>query len=389
MTKFQGLDFCNFDAFLSEEEIAIRDTIRSFVDKEIIPTIAEHFRAGTSPHNLAKKLGDLGVFGASLPEEFGGSNLSSTAYGLIMQELERGDSAIRSFASVQSALVMYPIFTFGSDEQKQKWLPKLASGEAIGCFGLTEPDHGSDPSSMITNAVKTDDGYILNGAKMWITNGSAADVAIVWAKLNSIVRGFLVEKGTQGFEANDIKSKLSLRASATSELILSDCLVPTSNLLPEAIGLKAPLKCLNQARFGIAWGAMGAAMACYDEALNYSQERTQFGKPISAFQLVQKKLADMATEISKAQGIVMQLSKLKDIGELHHSQVSLAKRNNVKEALKIARTAREMLGANGISDEYQSMRHANNLESVFTYEGTDDIHALIMGKHITGLSAFH
>ena len=388
MTGFQGTDFFNFDVFLSEEEKAIRETIRSYVDKKILPIISEHYRNGTLPKNLAKELGDLGVFGATLPEEFGGINLNAVAYGLIMQELERGDSGLRSFASVQSSLVIYPIFTFGSEEQKEKWLPKLALGEAIGCFGLTEPDHGSDPSGMITTAKETDNGYILNGAKMWITNGSIADIAIVWAKLNGKIRGFLVEKGRSGFTAPEIKTKLSLRASITSELSFIDCEIPKENLLPLSEGLKSPLKCLSQARYGIAWGAIGSAMACYDEALNYGKIRTQFDKPIAGFQLIQKKLADMITEITKAQGLALQLGRLKEKGLINFAQISMAKRNNVRMALDIARQAREILGANGISDEYQSMRHSNNLESVLTYEGTEDIHSLIIGEKITGLSAF-
>ncbi len=385
---FHGADFYNFDLLLSEEERSIRDMVRSYVDKEILHIIPEHYRAGTFPKKIVAELGSLGAFGSTLPEEYGGAGLGAVAYGLIMQELERGDSGLRSFASVQSSLVMYPIYTFGSEEQKLKWLPLLATGEMIGCFGLTEPDHGSDPSGMITTAEEVNDAYLLNGAKMWITNGSIADVAVVWAKLNGEVRGFLVEKGTPGFLGIEMKGKLSLRASITGELVFNDCLIPKENILPDSMGLKSPLKCLNQARYGIAWGAIGAAMACYEEALNYSLNRVQFDKPIAGFQLVQKKLADMITEITKAQGLVYQLGKLKDRDLLHHSQVSMAKRNNVREALNIARTAREILGANGISDEYQAMRHANNLESVLTYEGTDDIHALIIGERITGISAF-
>ena len=386
--SFQGADFYNFDLLLTEEEKSIRDMVRNYVDREILPIIGEHYRAGTFPEKIITDLGSLGAFGSTLPEEYGGAGLGSVAYGLIMQELERGDSGLRSFASVQSSLVMYPIYTFGSEEQKLKWLPLLASGEKIGCFGLTEPDHGSDPGGMITNAVERADGYLLNGAKMWITNGSIADIAVVWAKLAGEVRGFLVEKGTPGFLGIEMKGKLSLRASVTGELVFNDCLIPKENLLPLSSGLKSPLQCLNQARYGIAWGAIGAAMACYQEALNYSLQRIQFDKPIAGFQLVQKKLADMITEITKAQGLVFQLGKLKDQKLLHHSQVSMAKRNNVREALNIARTAREILGANGISDEYQAMRHANNLESVLTYEGTDDIHALVIGEKITGISAF-
>lgn len=388
MKTYQGVDFINLDGSLSTEEISVRDTIRAYVEENIIPIIGEHYRSGTIPEKLASELGAIGAFGSNLPEEYGGAGLNSVAYGLLMQELERGDSGLRSFASVQSSLVIYPIFSFGSEEQKKKWLPGLIAGTKIGCFGLTEANHGSDPSGMLTNAKKVSDGYLLNGSKMWITNGPIADLAVVWAKLDGVVRGFIVEKGTKGFSSTEIKGKLSLRASITGELSFSDCLIPESNLLAESSGLKSPLKCLNQARYGIAWGAIGAAMACYDEALQYAQERVQFGKPIAGFQLVQKKLADMITEISKAQTLTLHFGRLKDQKQLHHSQISMIKRNNVKEALNIARTAREILGANGISDEFQSMRHACNLESVFTYEGTDDVHTLVIGEAVTGISAF-
>lgn len=388
MKTYTEPDFFNFDILLSEEERAIRDTVRSFTEEKVMPVIARHYRDGTSIPGLAAELGKLGVFGATLPEEYGCAGLGAVAYGLMMQELERGDSAVRSFASVQSSLVMYPIFEFGSEEQKKKWLPDLAKGNKIGCFGLTEPNHGSDPGGMETNAKKTDQGYLLNGAKMWITNGSIADVAIVWAKLDGIVRGFLVEKGAKGFSAPEIKGKLSLRASTTSELSFSDCLIPLDNILPKSEGLKSPLKCLNQARFGISFGAIGAAQACYDEALNYSLDRKQFDKALAGFQLIQKKLVEMLSEITKAQGLAIQLGRLKEKHLDNFAQVSMAKRNNVRIALQIARTAREILGANGISDEFQSMRHANNLESVYTYEGTDDVHVLIVGEKITGISAF-
>lgn len=388
MTNFLGVDFYNFDSNLTSEEIAIRDTVRKFVDKEVAPIIGKHFREGTSIPGLAQQLGSLGVFGATLPEEYGCAGLGAVAYGLMLQELERGDSAVRSFASVQSSLVMYPIFTFGSEEQKKRWLPSLAKGTSIGCFGLTEPDHGSDPASMVTHAKKSSHGYVLNGAKMWITNGTVADVAVVWAKIDDEVRGFLVEKGTKGFSAPEIKGKLSLRASVTSELVFEDCEIPAENILPKSQGLKSPLMCLNQARYGISWGVIGAAMACYDEALTYAKTRIQFDKPIASFQLVQKKLVDMVCEITKAQGLSLQLGRLKEQGKDNFTQVSLAKRNNVREAITIARVAREILGANGISDEYQAMRHANNLESVLTYEGTEDMHTLIVGEKITGIGAF-
>lgn len=340
------------------------------------------------PTELIPKMAELGVFGPTLPEQYGGMGISNIAYGLIMQELERGDSGVRSFASVQSALVMYPIYTFGSEEQRMKYLPKLATGELIGCFGLTEPDFGSNPGGMITKAEKVDSGYILNGAKMWITNGTIADVAVVWAKLDGKVRGFLVEKGTKGFSAPEMKGKLSLRASVTSELVFEDCLIPEENLLPNSTGLKSPLMCLTQARFGIAWGTTGLAMACYEAALNYSLSRVQFGKPIASFQITQEKLAYMLTEITKAQLLNYRLAQLKDAGIMRPQQVSLAKRNNCEIAKIIASMAREMLGANGILDEYPVMRHQNNIESVKTYEGTHEMHTLILGEDITGISAF-
>jgi glutaryl-CoA dehydrogenase len=387
-SNFKGVDYFNVDDLLSEEEKMVRNTIRDFVSEKVIPVIEKHNRECTFPMELIPQMGELGMFGATLPEKYGCAGMNNVAYGLIMQELERGDSGVRSFASVQSGLVMYPIYAFGSEEQKSYWLPKLAKGEKIGCYGLTEPDHGSDPGGMITRAVKDGNSYILNGTKMWITNGTIADVAVVWAKLDGQIRGFLVEKGTKGFSAPEIKGKMSLRASITSELIFEDCKIPLENLLPKSDGLKSPLMCLTQARYGIAWGAIGSAMACYDEVLDYSKTRIQFDKPIGSFQLVQNKLVYMLTEITKAQLLCLQLGRLKDQGKMKHTQVSMAKRNNVYQALEIARVARDILGANGIIDEYQTIRHMCNLESVKTYEGTHDIHALIIGEDITGISAF-
>jgi glutaryl-CoA dehydrogenase len=339
--------------------------------------------------NLVAKMAELGLFGANLPQKYGCAALNNVAYGLVMQELERGDSGIRSFVSVQSALVMYPIFTFGSEEQKDYWLPLLCKGEKIGCFGLTEPDFGSNPGGMITKAEKKDGGYLLNGAKMWITNGTIADVAVVWAKLNGIVHGFLVEKGTKGFTAPEMKGKHSLRASVTSELIFADVFVPEKNHLPNTKGLKSALMCLNQARYGIAWGVVGSMLACYDSALTYAKSRVQFDKPIAGFQITQEKLVYMVTEITKAQLLNIQLGRMKDKGTLKHTHVSLAKRNNCEKALDIARVAREILGANGILDEYPVMRHSANLESVKTYEGTHEMHTLIVGNDITGIQAFY
>lgn len=388
MPKFQGVDYYNMDELLSEDELLVRNTVREFVDENVIPIIEKHYRAGTFPRDLVPKMAELGLFGSTLPSKYGGAEMNNVAYGLVMQELERGDSGVRSFASVQSALVMYPIFTFGSDEQKEQWLPKLASGKAIGCFGLTEPDYGSNPGGMKTTAKKVKDGYVLNGAKMWITNGTLADVAVVWAKLDGEIMGFLVEKGTKGFEAPEMTGKHSLRASVTSELVFQDCLIPEANILPKSGGLKSPLMCLSQARYGIAWGAIGSAMATYDAALNYAKSRIQFDKPIAAFQLTQDKLVHMLTEITKAQLLCLQLGRLKDKGKVRFTQISMAKRNNVYHALEIARVAREILGANGILDEYPVMRHAANLESVKTYEGTHEMHTLILGEDITGIGAF-
>jgi glutaryl-CoA dehydrogenase len=388
-----GVDFYNIDGLLSEEERAVRDTVRRWVDDAVMPIIGDHYIEGKFPLDLVPSMAELGLFGANLPEEYGCAGLNNVAYGLIMQELERGDSGIRSFASVQGALVMYPIFAFGSEEHRQTWLPKLASGEAIGCFGLTEPDYGSNPAGMITTARKTDDGWELNGAKMWITNGSTADVAVVWAQTGKpgdtqTIRGFVVPTDTPGFSARDQKGKISLRASDTSELVLENVRLPTEALMPKSGGLKSPLMCLTQARYGIAWGAMGAAMACFEEAVSYAKTRVMFDKPIGGFQIQQARLADMLTEITKGQLLCIQLGRLKDAETMTPQQVSLAKRNNVDVATDIAREARRLLGANGILAEYSAMRHMTNLESVYTYEGTHDIHTLILGQEITGISAF-
>jgi len=388
MGEFRGVDFYRLDDLLSEEEIMVRDTVRTFADERIIPVIGRHFEAATFPMDLIPEMAALGLFGANLPEEYGCAGMNDVAYGLVMQELERGDSALRSFASVQGALVMYPIFAFGSEEQKRRWLPALAGGEKIGCFGLTEPDHGSDPGAMETRAVKRGDRWVLNGTKSWITNGTIADVAVVWAKTSDGIRGFFVEKGTRGFSAPEIKRKMSLRASVTSQLILEDCEIPGENLLPGTAGLKSALMCLNQARYGIAWGALGAAMACYHAAVEYTGARRQFDRPIAGFQMVQEKLVYMLTEITKGQLLALQLGRLKDAGKLHFAQTSMAKKNNVSIALETARMARQMLGANGISLEFPVIRHMCNLESVITYEGTHDIHTLIVGEAITGIPAF-
>ncbi len=387
MEPFKGLDFYDIDFLLNEEEKMIRKTVRDFVEKEVLNIIEDCYEKALFPKKLIPKIGSLGLLGAQL-EGYGCAGLNSTAYGLIMQELERGDSGLRSFVSVQGSLVMYPILTFGSSEQKEKWLPLLQQGKAIGCFGLTEPDSGSDPSSMKTKAVKKGSSYILNGAKAWITNGSVADVAVVWAKTEKGIRGFLVEKGTPGFETKDIKGKFALRASTTSELFFSDCEIPESNILPHSDGLKSALMCLNQARYGIAWGVLGSAMACYHEALEYCKERIAFGKPLASFQLIQQKLAWMVQEITKAQLLVWRLAKLKDDDKIKHYHVSLAKKNNCWMALEIARMARDMLGANGTSYEYIVGRHMCNLEAVKTYEGTHDIHTLIIGETVTGIPAY-
>jgi glutaryl-CoA dehydrogenase len=389
MPSFAGVDFLDFDSLLSDEEKLARKSVRQFVDEEVLPIIVQHDREGTFPMNLVPEMAKLGLFGANL-KGYGCAEMSNVEYGLVTQELERGDSGLRSFASVQSALVMYPIYAFGSDAQKDKWLPALQQGKAIGCFGLTEPQFGSNPGGMLTRAVKSGDSYILNGEKMWITNGSIADVAVVWAKCeDEKVRGFLIEKDTPGFKAWAIHGKQSLRASVTSGLAMTDCKIPAANLLPGVQGLRGPLSCLDQARYGIGWGAIGAAMACYDAALTYAKQRKQFAdKPIASHQLVQEKLVWMITEITKAQFLALQAGRLKDAGRVHPSHISMLKMNNVWMARETARMAREVLGANGIVDDSVIMRHMNNLESVFTYEGTHDIHKLVIGERITGISAF-
>jgi glutaryl-CoA dehydrogenase len=385
-------DFFAIDGSLAEEERAVRDSVRRFVEAHVLPIIGTCYVDGRFPRELVGPLAELGVLGANLPETYGCAGLNNVAYGLIMQELERGDSGIRSFASVQGALVMYPIFAFGSEEQKRHYLPKMAAGEIIGCFGLTEPDFGSDPGGMLTTARQDGSrGWVLNGAKMWITNGSMAQVAVVWAKTGDAehsIRGFLVPTDTPGFTAKDQKGKLSLRASDTSELVFQDVRLPADAILPLSGGLKSPLLCLTQARYGIAWGAMGAAMACFDEAVAYSKTRVMFGRPIGGFQIQQARLADMLTEIVKGQLLALHLGRLKDAGTATPQQVSLAKRNNVSVATDIAREARRLLGGNGILAEYGAMRHMENLESVYTYEGTHDIHTLVLGQAITGLDAF-
>jgi glutaryl-CoA dehydrogenase len=389
------LDLCDIDSLLSEDERAVRDSVRAFVDDKVLPIIGDAYVEGRFPKELIAGMAELGVLGANLPEEYGCAGLNNVAYGIIMQELERGDSGVRSFASVQGALVMYPIFAFGSEEQKKRLLPMLARAEYIGCFGLTEPDYGSNPAGMITRAREQGDGsWILNGAKMWITNGSTADIAIVWAKTEDgdddghSIRGFVVPTKTAGFSAKNQKGKLSLRASDTSELSLQDVHLPADAILPKSGGLKSPLMCLTQARYGIAWGAIGAAMACFEEALSYANNRVMFGRPIAGFQIQQVRFAEMVTEIVKGRLLALHLGRLKDAGKLTPQQVSLAKRNNVDVACDIAREARRMLGGNGILAEYSSMRHMANLESVYTYEGTHDIHTLIVGQAVTGLAAF-
>src|SRR5256884_2373013 len=380
-------DLYNVDHLFSEEERLVRDTVRKFVQERVLPIIGEHFEAGTFPRELVPEVAELDLLGMHL-DGYGCAGLSAVCYGLACQELEAGDSGLRSFVSVQGSLALFPIFRFGSEEQKQRWLPRMARGEVIGCFGLTEPDAGSDPGSMRTTARRDGNAYILNGTKMWITNGGLAHLAVVWAKTEDGIRGFLVERGTPGFTTSDIHHKLSLRASVTSELHFEECRVPAENMLPNVRGLRGPLSCLNEARYGIAWGATGAARACYEVALDYAKSRVQFNRPIASFQLVQRKLALIATELVKAQLLALQLGRLKDEGLLHPVQISLAKRNNVREALKTAREARSVLGANGITLEYPISRHSNNLESVYTYEGTDDIHTLILGQAIIGENAF-
>ncbi|HET6765504.1 MAG TPA: acyl-CoA dehydrogenase family protein [Longimicrobiaceae bacterium] len=393
MARFQGVDYYDIDSLLTEEERMIRDTVRQWVDDELLPVIEDAYIGRYLPKQLIPGMAELGVFGANLPEEYGCAGLNNVAYGLIMQELERGDSGIRSFASVQGALCMYPIYAFGSEEQKREYLPRMAAGEVIGCFGLTEPDYGSNPGGMITRATKTADGWVLNGAKMWITNGSTANIAIIWAKTGDLsdtksIRGFIVPTDTPGFSAKDQKGKLSLLASDTSELVLQDVHVSDDALLPKSGGLKSPLMCLTQARYGISWGAVGAAMACYDEALNYSKQRVMFGGPIGGKQIQQVRLADMLTGITNGQLMSWRLGKMKDDGTMRPEQVSMAKRHNVDMACNVAREARRMLGGNGILVEYSAMRHMANLESVYTYEGTHDVHGLILGQDVTGIAAY-
>jgi glutaryl-CoA dehydrogenase len=394
MARFEGIDFYDISALLSEEERMVRDTIRTWVEDRLMPIIGDAYIGRKFPREIIPELAELGVLGANLPEEYGCAGLNNVAYGLIMQELERGDSGVRSFASVQGALVMYPIYAFGSEEHRSEWLPKLASGAAIGCFGLTEPDYGSNPAGMITTAKQTSDGWVLNGAKMWITNGSMANVAVVWAQTGELgdvrgIRGFVVPTDTPGFSAKDQKGKLSLLASDTSELVFQDVELPADAVLPGSTGgLKHPLMCLTQARFGIAWGAVGAAMACLHEAVSYSKERVMFDTPIGQKQIQQVRLADMLTTITQGQLLCYHLGRMKDEGTMTPQQVSLAKRANVDMATNVAREARRLLGANGILVEYHSMRHMANLESVYTYEGTHDIHSLVLGQALTGLSAF-
>ncbi|MFQ5890745.1 MAG: acyl-CoA dehydrogenase family protein [Gemmatimonadota bacterium] len=385
---FHPLDFYDVEALLDDEERLVRDTVRAFVSDRVLPIIEAHFREGTFPTDLVPLMARMGLLGANLAG-YGCPGLNSVAYGLIMQELERGDSGLRSFVSVQGALCMYPILTFGSELQKERWLPKMARGEAIGCFGLTEPDAGSDPARMRTRAAKRGGTYVLDGSKAWITNGSIADLAVIWARTeDGRIRGFLVERGTRGFTARDHVGKFSLRASVTSELVLQDCAIPEENLLPGATGLKSALMCLNQARYGIAWGGIGSAQAVFDEALSFARSRIAFGRPVASFQIQQARLVWMASEITKAQLLALRLGRLKDQGKATPAQISMGKRNNVWVARECARLAREMLGAAGITDDYQVGRHLCNIESVYTYEGTHDIHTLIIGEALTGHSAF-
>jgi glutaryl-CoA dehydrogenase len=387
LVEYAGLDFLELDSLLSDEELLARASVREFVTREFLPLIQKHVRQdGSFPMELVPRMADLGLFGANLTG-YGCAGMNNVAYGLVMQELERGDSGLRSFASVQGALVMYPIHSYGSEAQKERWLPELAAGRAIGCFGLTEPDFGSHITSMRTKAERKGSGWVLSGTKRWITNGSVADVALVWARSEEGVCGFLVERDRPGFEAHDIKGKFSLRASVTSELFLQDVELPEENRLPGVQGMKGPLSCLTQARYGISWGVLGAAMACYDEVLHYTRERLVAGGPLAGKQLTQEKLVFMLSEITKGQLLAWRVGRLKDEGRLHHTMVSLAKRNNVDVALRIAREARDLLGANGIVDDYQAMRHMMNLETVRTYEGTHDVHTLILGEHLTGFRA--
>ncbi|MEM6963354.1 MAG: acyl-CoA dehydrogenase family protein [Bacteroidota bacterium] len=387
--RFQGHDYYNIDELLDDDHLLARDAVRNWVKQAVSPIIEDYSNRAECPTHLFKGLAEIGAFGPSLPTKYGCGGMDEIAYGIIMQELERGDSGVRSMASVQGSLVMYPIYRFGSEEQKMKYLPKLANGELIGCFGLTEPDHGSNPGGMMTNIKDDGDAYILNGAKMWITNSPVADLAVVWAKNEEgRIKGLIVEKGMKGFSAPEIHGKWSLRASITGELVFEDVRVPKENVLPNVEGLKGPLSCLSKARYGIAWGAIGAAMDCYDSALRYSQERVQFGKPIGQFQLTQKKLAEMITEITKAQLLAWRLGTLANVGKATPAQISMAKRNNVHMALEVAREARQIHGGMGITNEYPCMRHMMNLETVLTYEGTHDIHLLITGMDVTGLNAF-
>ena len=388
MADYRHLDFMLLDDQFAEEELMVRDTVRSWVSERFLPVVMEHFEAGTFPTELTPELADLGVFGPTIPEEYGGAGLNSVSYGLICQELERGDSGLRSFVSVQGSLVMYPIHAFGSEEQKREWLPKLAKGEAIGCFGLTEPDAGSNPGGMLTNAKRDGGDWILNGRKMWITNGTISDVAVVWAQTEDGIRGFCIPTNLPGFSAPEQKHKWSLRASITSELVLEDVRVPDSMRMPETVSLRNPLMCLTQARYGIAWGGVGAANAVFDECLNYTKERTVFDKPLAGYQIPQTKLAEMATQITMGQMLALRLGRLKDEGRMTPAMVNMAKRQNVHMALTAARVGRDMLGANGISLEYQTGRHMCNLESVYTYEGTHDIHTLALGAELTGIPAF-
>lgn len=387
MERFEGVDYFQTEELLSLEERMVRDTVRQFVEERVVPIIDRYYREGAFPQELIPDLAKLGLFGANL-HGYGCAGMNSVAYGLAMQELERGDAAVRALVAVQGGLVMYPIMEFGSEEQKDRWLTRLARGEAIGCFGLTEPDSGSDPTAMLTTATEKGNYYVLNGTKMWITNGAIADVAVIWAKTSDGVRAFLVEKETKGFKANEIKGKFSMRASSTAELILEDVSVPKDNMLPKAQGLGSALKCATESRYAIAWGALGAAMACYQTALKFALHRVAFGKAVAAFQLTQEKLVDMVTEITKAQLLCIRLGRLRDEGKARYPQISLAKRNNVARALEIARMARSILAASGIVDEYPVIRHMCNLESIYTYEGTHEIQTLVVGRDLTGHAAF-